>query len=96
MRYVIAYDIRNGRRLNAVAKTCCRYGVRVGLSVFEAHFKTREELDAFVRLLSAQTDASKDLIRIYRICENCGRESLILGRSIGENPAMNRHDAFIF
>lgn len=96
MLYLIAYDIRNGRRLNAVAKICRRYGVRVGLSVFEARFSKREDFESFIRLLSANIDAEKDLIRIYKICENCARERCVLGHSIGENKALREGEAFIF
>lgn len=96
MLYLIAYDIRNGKRLNAVAKCCLRYGQRVGLSVFEANFETRERLEMFTYELSRKIDLRTDLVRIYRICENCVRERLILGCSVGENPTLSEGEAYVF
>ena len=96
MLYIIAYDIRNGRRLNAIAKCCLRYGQRVGLSVFEANFEKRELFDLFLQELSCRIDPNSDLVRIYRICENCLRERIILGKSTGENPKLKEGEAYVF
>lgn len=96
MLYLIAYDIRSTRRLRATAKICRRYGVRVGLSVFEAHFESKDDFENFSALLNREIDEKRDLVRIYRICENCLRERIVLGRSIGENPPRAEDDAFIF
>lgn len=96
MLYVVAYDIRDNRRLSAVAKVCRRYGVRVGLSVFEAHFKCPEDYQHFLRELEQRIEPTSDLIRIYRICENCVRERTVLGLSSGENLPRANGEAFIF
>lgn len=96
MLYLVAYDIRNARRLNAVAKFCLRYGVRVGLSVFEMRFDRRTEFEYFLEELSARMDTDIDLVRIYRICENCLRERRILGKSTGENVILREGFAYVF
>ena len=96
MLYLVAYDIRNARRLNAVAKFCLRYGVRVGLSVFEMRFDRRIEFEYFLEELSARMDTDIDLVRIYRICENCLRERRILGKSTGENTILREGCAYVF
>lgn len=96
MLYLVAYDIRNARRLNAVAKFCLRYGVRVGLSVFEMRFDRRIEFEYFLEELSSRMDTNIDLIRIYRICENCLRERRILGKSTGENTILREGCAYVF
>lgn len=96
MLYLVAYDVRAPKRLNAVAKICLRCGFRVGLSVFEIRFETLPEFEDFAARISAVIDPDADLVRIYRICENCRRERLILGKSIGENRAPAEGEAFIF
>ena len=96
MLSLVAYDIRHARRLNAVAKFCLRYGVRVGLSVFEMRFDRRIEFEYFLEELSSRMDTNIDLIRIYRICENCLRERRILGKSTGENTILREGCAYVF
>lgn len=96
MLYLVAYDIRNARRLSAVAKFCLRYGIRVGLSVFEIRFDRRIDFEYFIEELSSRIDSDTDLIRIYRICENCLRERRVLGKSTGENTILREGFAYVF
>ena len=96
MLYVLAYDVRDPKRLRNVAKRCLRAGVRVGLSVFEIRFDAPAERDAFLRRLAPLIDPEHDQIRIYRVCENCARESSVLGKSRGDNVAPEEGKAFVF
>ncbi len=96
MLYVIAYDVRDGRRLRGVAKYCARFGVRVGLSVFETRFENPDAFEAFSNRLNALIDPERDLIRIYRVCENCIQKRRVLGKSRGETAVSGKGDAYVF
>lgn len=96
MLYVLAYDVRDPKRLRNVAKRCLRVGVRVGLSVFEIRFGTTSERDEFLRRLAPLIDPERDQIRIYRICENCAQERSVLGKSRGESVELEEGKAYVF
>ncbi len=70
MLYLVAYDIRDLRRLRSVAKTCLDYGIRVEYSVFECDLSE----DSFRQLwtdLWRIIDVDEDSILAYRICGSC-------------------------
>lgn len=70
MLYLVAYDIRNPRRLRRVAKVCEDYGVRVEYSVFECDLPE----DLFQRMwrdLGREIDVKEDALLGYRICGSC-------------------------
>lgn len=70
MLHLIAYDVRNPRRLRKVAKVCEDFGVRVEYSVFECDL----DEDDFSRLwegLMNVIDEDEDSILAYRICGAC-------------------------
>lgn len=96
MTYLVAYDIRSGLRLRRVAKLCLRFGTRVGLSVFEMNLKNENDYYDFLKQLAKQIDTEHDLVRIYRICENCLEKRLILGKSRGELKILKEGEAYIF
>ncbi|HON00800.1 MAG TPA: CRISPR-associated endonuclease Cas2 [Acidobacteriota bacterium] len=70
MLYLVAYDIRNPRRLRRVAKVCEDYGVRVEYSVFECDLP-EEVFQRMWRDLAREIDAKEDALLAYRICGAC-------------------------
>ncbi len=70
MLYIIAYDIREPKRLRRVAKTCEDYGIRVEYSVFECDF-SEEVFREFWRKVKFIIDESEDCLLAYRICGSC-------------------------
>lgn len=70
MLRIVAYDIRNARRLRKVAKTCRDFGNRVEFSVFECDLdekKFSELWDILVDII----DPDEDSILVYNICGSC-------------------------
>jgi len=96
MTCVVAYDVRSGLRLRRVAKVCLRFGVRVGLSVFEINMDDKREFQNLIDQLSREIDPEFDLIRIYCLCAECLRSRIVLGQSRGELPSRVPGEAFIF
>ncbi len=70
MLYLVAYDIRDSKRLRRVAKTCQDYGLRVEYSVFECDL-AEEVFGQLWRELLAAMDPEEDAILAYRICGAC-------------------------
>ena len=70
MLHLVAYDVRNPRRLRRVAKVCLDYGVRVEYSVFECDL----DEENFARLwhgILNEIDEDEDSVLAYRICGAC-------------------------
>jgi CRISPR-associated protein Cas2 len=65
VRYVIAYDIADDRRREAVATLLSGYGPRVQLSVFECEFRTRRECASLQGKLRDLVDPVEDQVRLY-------------------------------
>ena len=67
---IVAYDIKDDKRRNRVAKTMKDYGTRVQYSVFECNmeYKILEEMKD---RLSAVIDTEEGNIRIYKLCNAC-------------------------
>ncbi|MCF0217410.1 MAG: CRISPR-associated endonuclease Cas2 [Fibrobacteraceae bacterium] len=79
MKYVIAFDISNNRRRNAVAKACLAVGFRVQRSVFECNLLA----DAYTELvgkIEAIVNAEKDTVRLYPLDKTCDESMEIIGR----------------
>ena len=70
MLHLVAYDIRDARRLRYVAKTCEDFGMRVEYSVFECDL-AEKNFQQFWRLLADIIDDDEDRILAYRICGSC-------------------------
>jgi len=70
MLHLVAYDVRDPRRLRHVAKICLNYGIRVEYSVFECDLTE----DLFKKLwhdLHSVVDPDEDAILAYKICGSC-------------------------
>lgn len=70
MLHLVAYDVRNPRRLAKVAKICKDYGFRVEYSVFECDLSP-EDLDEMISDLEVVMDMEIDTLIVYRICATC-------------------------
>ncbi|ODS32310.1 MAG: hypothetical protein SCARUB_02558 [Candidatus Scalindua rubra] len=67
---VVAYDIKDDKRRNRVAKTMKDYGTRVQYSVFECNLEDKI-LEKMKNRLSSVIDTEEDNIRIYKLCNAC-------------------------
>jgi CRISPR-associated protein Cas2 len=70
MLHLVAYDIREPKRLRNVAKTCEDFGMRVEYSVFECDL-AEKHFQQFWQLLADIIDPDEDRILAYRICGSC-------------------------
>jgi CRISPR-associated protein Cas2 len=70
MLHLVAYDVRNPKRLRRVAKVCEGYGIRVEYSVFECDL-AQELFERLWADLSAEIDWEQDAVLAYRICGSC-------------------------
>lgn len=70
MLAILAYDIRDPKRLAKVAKTCEFYGLRVQYSIFELRVE-EAELEELWKTLNKIIDPKMDRISCYKICTTC-------------------------
>lgn len=79
MKYLISFDISNGRRRNKVAKVLLGIGFRVQKSVFEVFLDT-DKLNDYEDTLLQAINPDTDSIRIYPLNKTCDDAILIIGR----------------
>lgn len=80
---LVAYDIRDDRRRNLVAKGLLRVGRRVQYSVFLAHDEAPNKIVQIVAPLISLTD---DDVRVQPLCATCEAKAVLLGRA-GSGPS---------
>jgi CRISPR-associated protein Cas2 len=85
MRYLIAYDIRNPKRLLRVHRFLRRQGLPVQYSVFTAQL-TQRKLTRVIDGLEAIIEARADDVRIYPLPTRS--EACLLGRQIFPEDVM--------
>ncbi|WP_456479568.1 CRISPR-associated endonuclease Cas2 [Nautilia sp.] len=68
MEFLIAYDIKNQKRLVKVAKRLEKIGVRIEYSIFYVKMQKSEMIE-FAICLSDIIDSEEDDIRIYEIID---------------------------
>lgn len=78
MLHLVAYDIREPRRLRRIAKICEDYGIRVEYSVFECDLSEDRFLE-FWKALEGEIDSEDDALLAYRICGSCIRRIESMG-----------------
>ena len=76
--HVVAYDIRNPRRLRRVAKTCQDFGCRRQLSVFLCRISATDLVRLKARLEDI-IDPKEDQVLFIRLCAACAVEIEALG-----------------
>lgn len=70
MLHLVAYDIRDPKRLRDVAKICKDFGIRVEYSVFECDL-SEPNFSMLWAFLNEAIDPDEDRILVYRICGMC-------------------------
>ena len=78
MKYLLAFDISNGRRRNAVVRCCLAHGFRVQKSVFEI-FMERSNVDEFEDRMLQMIDENSDSVRIYPLDSEADQGIRIVG-----------------
>ena len=78
MKYVVAFDISNGKKRNAVAKACHRWGFRVQRSVFEI-FMDSSDVGDFTEELLGLINPEHDTVRLYPLDSDNDRNIVIIG-----------------
>jgi CRISPR-associated protein Cas2 len=78
MLHLVAYDIRDPKRLRKVAKVCEDFGIRVEYSVFECDL-SEEQFKSLWDCLLREIDPGKDTILAYKICGSCVTRIVSLG-----------------
>lgn len=85
MRYVVTYDIADGRRRENVATLLSGYGPRVQLSVFECDLRTRREAAALQAKIRELIDPVEDQVRLYPLDDRTAGQMTVIGaRTIEE------------
>ena len=92
MRYVICYDIADGKRRRKVAECLEGYGDRVQESIFEAVLG-RPLFERCIEELAAIMDNREDRVAAYRIYANCESARRYLGVKPDED--IGREDVFV-
>ena len=83
-RFVVCYDIADGRRRRKVAACLDSYGDRVQESVFEM-LVDNSLFDNCMADLAALIEMNEDNVVVYRLCGACNRERTYIG--LGRNTA---------
>ena len=78
MKYVVAFDISNSKKRNAVAKACTEWGFRVQRSVFEI-FMDSSKVNEFSEKLLKLINPEHDTIRLYPLDKDNDRDIVIIG-----------------
>ena len=70
MLHIVAYDIKDQKRMLKVAQLCLDYGVRIQYSIFQ--FDLNEYLtEQFVAELKNIIDQGSDKVMIVPVCKKC-------------------------
>jgi CRISPR-associated protein Cas2 len=89
--HVVAYDIRDPRRLRRVAKTCLDFGCRRQLSVFLCRI-TATDLVRLKARLEDIIEPKEDQVLFIRLCGACAVDIKALGVP---TPAHDAQDVVI-
>lgn len=91
--WLVAYDIRDPRRLGRVYRCCKRAGLHVQYSVFLVR-ATPPQLDRLIRELESLIDPRRDDVRIYPVPER--PDWTHLGRSLWPREVGFFHEGLDF
>ena len=78
MLRLIAYDIKDARRLRKAARICADYGMRIEYSVFECDLED-EVFQTLLERIRKVLNPTEDRFIAYRICAACERHSIRIG-----------------
>lgn len=79
MLVTICYDVVDDNRRSRLARYLDGVADRVQQSVFEGRLDDRT-LERVVRRAGRLIDPTCDSVRIYRLCETCTRQTIVVGR----------------
>lgn len=82
MKYLVFYDIRDGKRLHEAAKLLGKKGKRVQKSFFSCSITDMAVLSELKEQLGNVIDKNEDKVAIYPVCDKC----LDNGYYIGSSP----------
>ena len=86
--HLVAYDIRDPKRLRRVAKTCEDFGCRRQLSVFLCRISALDLVRLKARMEEI-IDPQQDQVIFIRLCANCAAEIEALGRPTAAHDAQD-------
>lgn len=89
MHWVVSYDITDDGARRKALETLKDYGTRVQDSVFECELDESGVRELTAKLAELVTEPN-DSCRFYRVCADCRREVVILGRgdAFAASPAV--------
>jgi len=79
MLVAICYDVVDDNRRSRLARYLDGVADRVQRSVFEGHLDDRT-LARVARRTEQIIDPTCDSVRIYRLCETCAKQTLVIGQ----------------
>jgi len=82
--FLVAYDIRDPRRLRRVAKVMQDFGARRQLSVFICRITGAQRVE-MQRRLAAEIDRSVDQVLVLPLCERCSPALDAIGIPVAAN-----------
>ena len=81
MFVIVSYDVPDNRRRSKIARILQDFGgERVQLSVFECYLTARNRTRLQERLANL-IQPDEDSVRLYRLCDQCRANVLLLGRA---------------
>lgn len=83
MKYLVFYDIRDGRRLHETAKILGGKGFRIQKSFFSCSLEDAHALNELKEMIGNVIDEKQDKVAIYPVCDKC----IGGGYYIGSTPA---------
>lgn len=86
---IVAYDIRDGKRLAKIAKCLSSYGRRLQKSIFEVHAE-KAVLDRLKQRLE-KIIACEDFVLFLPICEHDRTKQKFFGAAIQEDAMEQSH-----
>lgn len=85
MDMIVAYDIRDPRRLIRVAKVMKDYGARVQKSVFEVRVNDKRFAE-MKRRVEEKINEEEDGVKYFPLCEKCAGTVEIIGQGVFVDP----------
>ena len=82
MKYLVFYDIRDGRRLHETAKLLGCTGYRIQRSFFSCTLEDSEALEKLKERIIGVINEKEDKVAIYPVCDKC----IDSGCYIGSTP----------
>ncbi len=79
MKYLVFYDIKDGRRLHKTAKLLGGKGCRIQKSFFSCTLTNAEALEELKERIMDVIKEKEDKVAIYPVCDRCLAEGYYIG-----------------